>query len=364
MHVIRRAAREDSAGDAIFVALAALYGGVLLSWPSAPVVAVGVWWTSNTIAHNFIHRPFFRSRSANRAFALYLTVLLGIPQALWRDRHLAHHAGREPQVRWTPELAVQVVAVLALWTTMAASAPSFFVATYLPGYVAGLLLCALHGYYEHEHETTSHYGRLYNLLLFNDGYHVEHHARPGVHWSRLPEHRSADARLSRWPAPLRFLERCGLEALERLVLRSRLLQRLVVDVHARALRGVLAVVPSDLRSIGIVGGGLFPRTALVLQRLCPGARITIIDASRANLDRARGWLSSDGIEFQHARYAPGHPDRFDLLVIPLSYAGDRSAVYAHPPAPAVIVHDWIWRKRGTSRIVALPLLKRVNLVCQ
>ena len=72
------------------------------------LVAVGVWWTSNTIAHHFIHRPFFRTRAANHAFALSLSMVLGIPQALWRDRHLAHHAGREPRVQWTPELTIQI----------------------------------------------------------------------------------------------------------------------------------------------------------------------------------------------------------------------------------------------------------------
>jgi Fatty acid desaturase len=362
--VIRRSARDQSAGDMPLVALAAAHGAVLIAWPIAPIVALGVWWTSNTIAHNFIHRPFFRSRAANQAFGLYLTVLLGIPQALWRDRHLAHHAGREPRLRWTAELTVQIAAVAALWIAIAVRAPGFFAGTYMPGYVAGLLLCALHGYYEHEHGTTSHYGRVYNLLFFNDGYHVEHHARPGVHWSRLPEQLDAHARRSRWPAPLRFLDALSLETLERLVLRSRVLQRFVVESHARALRSVLHAVPAEIRSIGIVGGGLFPRSAIVLRRLCPAARITIIDASRANLDRARGLIDHDGVEFVHARYSPGHPDGFDLIVVPLSYTGDKGAVYAQPPAPAVIVHDWIWRPRGTSRIVAVTLLKRVNLICQ
>lgn len=53
---------------------------------------------------------------------------------------------------------------------MAVRAPAFFVWTYVPGYLAGLLLCAVHGHYEHAAGTTSHYGRLYNLLCFNDGY--------------------------------------------------------------------------------------------------------------------------------------------------------------------------------------------------
>jgi Fatty acid desaturase len=350
--------------DAVMVALAAAHGSVLAAWPAAPIIAIGVWWTSNTIAHNFIHRPFFRQGAANHLFALYLSVLVGIPQSLWRDRHLAHHAGVRPRIRLSPELIVQVAAVLTLWTAMAVRAPAFFAGTYVPGYLGGLLLCALHGFYEHQHGTTSHYGRFYNLLLFNDGYHVEHHARPGVHWSRLPDHRDAGARHSRWPAPLRWLDTCGLHLLERLVLRSRVLQRLVVEVHARALRSVLAATPTRIGSVAIVGGGLFPRTAIVLQRLRPDARLTIIDASRANLDRAARLIDPAGIEFRHAWYSPGQAHAFDLIVIPLSYVGDRAELYAHPPAAAVIVHDWIWRKRGVSRIVAVPLLKRVNLVCR
>jgi hypothetical protein len=344
------------------IALALAHGAALLAWPSPPVIAVGVWWTSNTIAHNFIHRPFFHARSANRVFALYLTVLLGIPQAVWRDRHLAHHAGVAPRVRLTRELMLQVAAVAALWMAMAIRQPAFFAGVYAPGYLAGLLLCALHGFFEHQHGTTSHYGRVYNLLCFNDGYHVEHHARPGVHWSRLPEFRDAAAHASRWPAPIRWLDALGLNGLERLVLRSRRLQRFVLEAHARALHDVLGATASRIESIAIVGGGLFPRSAIALRRLCPGARITIVDASRASLERARPLLGPASIELVQAWYAPHLTAGYDLVVFPLSFIGDRAALYAAPPAAAIVVHDWIWRRRGISRIVSLPLLKRVNLV--
>lgn len=349
----------------MMLTLAAAHGVLLATWPAAPVIALGVWWSSNTIAHNFIHRPFFRSRPANLLFGLYLSVLLGIPQSVWRDRHLAHHAGVAPRIRRTPELALQVAAVLASWLALALLAPRFFFVIYLPSYAIGLGLCALHGHYEHHHETTSHYGRLYNLLFFNDGYHVEHHARPGVPWSRLPEYRDPNARESRWPAFLRWLDGFGLTALERLVLKSLLLQRIVVDVHTRALSSVLAAVPGPVESIGIVGGGLFPRTALALRRLRPESRLTIIDGCDEHLEIARRMLDSTQIEFRSCWFSPGQPHAFDLIVIPLSYAGDRGRLYRHPPARAVIVHDWIWHKRGTtSRVVALPLLKRLNLVCQ
>src|SRR5256884_9508151 len=93
--------------DAILVALAVLHGVVLAAWPLAPLIAVGVWWNSNTIAHNFIHRPFFRSAGMNRVFSAALSVLLGIPQTLWRDRHLAHHAGVASRLRVSRQLGVE-----------------------------------------------------------------------------------------------------------------------------------------------------------------------------------------------------------------------------------------------------------------
>src|SRR5262249_30034891 len=156
---------------------------VLVAVPALPVVTIGLWWNSNTISHYFIHKPFFRSRTLNVLFSLYLSVLLGIPQTLWRDRHLAHHAGVAWRLRLTPQLLAEAMLVVALWSVLLVFAPMFFLTVYLPGYCLGLGLCWLHGYYEHARDTTSHHGTLYNLLFFNDGYHVEHHAHPGRHWT-------------------------------------------------------------------------------------------------------------------------------------------------------------------------------------
>ena len=198
-----------------------------------------------------------------------------------------------------------------------------------------------------------------------------------MHWTRLPQHDAQAARASRWPASLRWMETLSLETLERLVLRSRALQRFVLSTHARAFRCFRGVL-SHVENVAIVGGGLFPRTALILEKLLPAARITIIDGNVENLDRARELLGTRKIEFVHG-YGPfSSPDRpinnrpqvanlphigtYDLVVIPLSFQGDRGAIYAHPPAAAVIVHDWIWRKRGDGGIVSLALLKRINLV--
>ena len=87
---------KHSPWDALLVALALTHGAVLVAFPIWPVIAIGIWWNSNTIAHNFIHKPFFRSKTLNVLFSLYQSVLLGIPQTIWRARHLAHHADGPP----------------------------------------------------------------------------------------------------------------------------------------------------------------------------------------------------------------------------------------------------------------------------
>ena len=366
----RRSPAAAKADDRLLVALAGAHAAVLIAAPTAPIIAIGLWWNANTISHYFIHRPFFQRRSVNRAFAAFLSVLLGFPHALWRNRHLAHHAGVSTRTRLSSELAVQMALVLLLWIVMFAAAPLFFFSVYLPGWAAGLLLCAAHGYYEHAHGTTSHYGWMYNLLLFNDGYHVEHHANPTTHWTQLPANQDPAAHVSRWPAPMRWLESDGLIALERLALRLPALQRFLVQVHERAFRELLTQAGCfGVRSprIAIVGGGLFPRTALVLRRLIPDAQLIIIDGNMAHLNVARRWFEpAAGVSFVHARFPAasnaGRAEDYDIVVLPLSFEGDRDAIYARPLAPTVVVHDWLWRRRGISRVISVLLLKRINLV--
>src|SRR5207247_234818 len=202
------------------------------------------------------------------------------------------------------QLAWETGLVLSLGCGLLARAPEFFLTVYLPGWLIGLALCQLQGHFEHEHGTTSHYGRLYNRLFFNDGYHVEHHARPSEHWSRLPGRKRAGAAVSRWPAVLRWLEYFNLDGLERLVLRSPGLQQFVLWTHDRAFRALLPEL-GNVRRVGIVGGGMFPRTALILRRLLPEAHLTIIDASEENLRSARRFVNCH-VQFVHEFFDASH----------------------------------------------------------
>jgi hypothetical protein len=353
---------RHSRWDAVLVAFAVLQGIVVCRWPSIPMIAIGLWWNSNTISHYFIHLPFFRRRFWNRCFAAYQTVLLGIPQRLWRDRHLAHHADARWGHRWSGELVGEVGLVAGLWSVLLAVDPIFFVSIYLPGCVLGLCLCSLQGHFEHARGTTSHYGRLYNSLFFNDGYHIEHHAHPSAHWRSLPQHREAEHWASRWPPVLRWMESVNLEALERLVLRSKVLQRFVVSRHAAAFASLIEQNErAEFRSIGIVGGGLFPRTALVLQSVLPGCALTVIEENPAHIAIARGCLD-DQVEYLLAHYDGTFARRFDAVVIPLAFRGELEEVCAGQRGATFFVHDWIWRRGPRSEIISWVLLKRLNRI--
>jgi hypothetical protein len=352
--------------DALLVGLAMLHGALLLLAPSVPLIALGLWWNANTVSHNFIHRPFFRSRANNRLFSALLSVLMGFPQSLWKAKHLAHH--RDQRFRWAPlrpEWIAEGALVFSLWAGMAALTPRFMLAVYLPGWLIGLGLCELHGRLEHARGTVSHYGRVYNWLFFNDGYHVEHHARPGMHWSVLPNAREVpESNVSRWPAVLRWLELASLDGLEELVCRSPRLQRFVLRTHERALANALSMIPRP-RQVVIVGGGLFPRTALVLRKLVPEAKLTLVDTRSDRLERAKTWLNNE-IQCVSAFCTPANlrelTNEPDVVVVPLALRGRRADFYRHPPAGYVLIHDWLWHPRGQSVIISWLLLKRLNLV--
>lgn len=364
-----RAIWRYSAWDGLFVALSLAHAAVLVLVPSIAVIAIGQWWNANTIAHNFIHRPFFRSSAANEAYSAYLSLLLGFPQRLWRERHLLHHAGLSRRPRLTRALAIETLLVFALWTSLIVAVPEFFWFTYVPGWALGLAICQLQGHFEHARGTTSHYGWFYNTLFFNDGLHVEHHQRPTLHWRELRSLTTPTTQRSRWPAVLRWLDAFSLAGLERIVLRSTRLQRWVVAVHERAIRRLVGD-PQTIRSAVVVGGGLFPRSAIVLAHLNPATRVTIIERDAEHIAASRSLLPPQ-TEVRHAVYDSSDAVEADLLVIPLGFVGNRQSICSQPPAAKVLVHDWIWNRpqaaglwpqARSSVIVSWFLLKRLTLI--
>jgi fatty acid desaturase len=104
-------------------------------------------------------------------------------------RHPGRRAAELAQIRYDRLAQMGFTALLAVISWQ------WVLLCYLPSVAVAFTLVNVQNYYRHfgaEPESwyansVSHYGRLYNWLTFNDGYHQEHHLRPTTHWSRLPE---------------------------------------------------------------------------------------------------------------------------------------------------------------------------------
>src|SRR5690242_19035071 len=72
-----------------YVAWPHLSWGARIGWLLLYAFSVG--WNLNSIAHNFIHNPFFRSDRLNRLMSLVITLALISPQTMYRSIHLKHH---------------------------------------------------------------------------------------------------------------------------------------------------------------------------------------------------------------------------------------------------------------------------------
>lgn len=374
-------AAQSLSSAVAFVVIAPLGTAGLVT--AAMSFGIGICWCSNTVSHNHLHNPLFRSRRLNRAFDLWLTLLIGVPQTIWKARHLWHHAGEpvgKARVK-KPGVASELALIALGWLAFLALAPRAFLLAYVPGYILGMALCRLQGDMEHARREkpeagVSHYGRLYNFFWFNDGYHAEHHRFPAEHWTRLPDRQGAIALApSEYPPHLRWLESLSLVrikgsllgALERLALGSRFLQGFMLRTHARAIAPLLASLPEPPVSVAIVGGGLFPRTLLVLAELLPEARFVVVDHSVESVSRAIEHLKLRGFELRRVRFRieafdPREHSAHDLVVAPLAYEGAAEELCEAARRTAFLRHEWLWRRgSGISRVVSPFLLKRVTL---
>jgi fatty acid desaturase len=195
------------------------------------------------VAHNFLHNPFFCSKSLNRLFPIVNSLALGISQCLYRVYHLNHHrfgsdrpnpvtgdtrdhssiyrhsrlSGRaEPfwkyaifgplrielrplyrQVRryhLAPAIWSEIVSIAVFWAFLIVWRPYAFLLWFVPVWYLGQVGAYAENYLEHyaarpgsrSTDSVSCYNRIYNWLRFNSGFHQEHHYRPRVHWTRVP----------------------------------------------------------------------------------------------------------------------------------------------------------------------------------
>jgi fatty acid desaturase len=193
------------------------------------------------IAHNFIHNPFFKQVFFNRFFSIINSLAMGMPQSIYKAHHINHHVHNND--KWQGELApldksslyyygennqeegvfkytflsyfrlslwglfsdarqrvgllvvVELVASLAFFGALLWINPMGFALFVIPVHYIGTSLASLENYAEHHlcepdndlSNSVSCYSKLYNILWFNNGYHQEHHFKPDIHWTKLPE---------------------------------------------------------------------------------------------------------------------------------------------------------------------------------
>jgi fatty acid desaturase len=194
-------------------------------------------------AHSFLHLPFFTRRWLNRVWGVVASLALSMPVTLYKAQHLNHHRfgmdhsdatigetrDRSSIYRYGPapdrsepvwryalmallrespraltaearrrgeggQLAAEATALAFAAVALAWIDLRGLLFVCLPAVYLGQVLSRIEAYSEHfgatpgdrRTDSVSCYGRLYNLLWFNNGYHQEHHFNPGVHWTRLP----------------------------------------------------------------------------------------------------------------------------------------------------------------------------------
>jgi len=203
-----------------------------------------VAWNIESVAHNFVHNPYFKSRVLNRAFSLMESICIGFSQQFYKTVHIRHHIGnsdlpdkdgntrdwfsiyrygkngeaenvwrysllgyfrgddkmvfremgrnnrvhdvRQAKIETYAYLGTFVLGFILNWKFM------FF---FLPFYYLGHVFSMMVGYYEHYMANpnvaiawgVSTYGRFYNFFWMNNGYHAEHHYRPKIHWRKMKQ---------------------------------------------------------------------------------------------------------------------------------------------------------------------------------
>ena len=220
-----------------------------LDWPLIAwlmIIVPHTWFIvicQNTSLHNHTHCPIFYNKTSNRIYELFVSAATGIPHHSWKSAHLIHHihvndnpsdgkpkdpasvyangqlinfwsycfvllkenikyycftitpyfltnkkyANEYRQEMWAFRIFLLLIFFINFYYGL------FLVLTYLLSYAVN----NANSYGEHwgalqrRGDTTQDsigiYSKWYNWLCFNAGYHQEHHHKPGVHWSRLPE---------------------------------------------------------------------------------------------------------------------------------------------------------------------------------
>lgn len=201
----------------------------------------------DVVVHNFVHTPFFSSKLLNSLYGAIGSIIIVEPCTLMGIAHMAHHrygndaknpltgttrdatstyqfgadgsheplwgyALLSPLREWSeirdswrtalasrarPQIGIEAAMLIAFWVAIV-WIDWRFALFYLFVVYAGQLGACAQNYFEHygampgnrKTDSVSCYHPVYNFLWFNNGYHQEHHYRPGVHWTEVRALRS------------------------------------------------------------------------------------------------------------------------------------------------------------------------------
>ncbi len=222
-----------------------------LSWwaliPLGLFYSYCIAWNIESVAHFFTHNNYFNAPWLNRAFSLIESLAIGFSQQFYKTVHRHHHIGNsdkkdangktrdwfsiyrfgendQPEPVWRYALigslrgpAHDVYAEMGkggrdgdvrwakfedrahyAWFALGFLLNWKFMLYFLPFYYLGHVFSMIVGYYEHYQANpdlpvawgVSTYGKLYNWLWLNNGYHAEHHYRPRIHWTKMADVRA------------------------------------------------------------------------------------------------------------------------------------------------------------------------------
>lgn len=237
-------------GNLALLIFATLSFGKIDIWQSVLLILLlcfAVTTNYQTVAHNFLHNPFFVSKKLNGLFSLVNTMILGVSQTLYQMHHMHHHRynndakdpitgttndrtstwryGKQPDreeniftytfvgffrqdfmfyvhVVWSKKRHKQVyfetIAWLCFALTMLYLNWQGFLGAFLSVWYLGQCAALFENYLEHhgsipgdrKTDSVSCYNGFYNWVWFNNGYHQEHHFKPQVHWTKIKTIRS------------------------------------------------------------------------------------------------------------------------------------------------------------------------------
>ena len=167
-----------------------------------------------------------------------------------------------------------------------------------------------------------------------------------------------------------------LDVVERIIMNIPFLRDWILYTHESAIRQLFSSEEQAPQRIVVIGGGIFPRTAIIMKKLFPESQIIIQDMNEGSLKLAENYLrktnNEGNIYYFNSMYdgtvhgtkngsAYGNCSGSiygTIMVFPLAFRG--MSINSKSPYKTV-KHCWIWENEPCVKqcIVSYFLMKKV-----